>query len=93
MHKGDLVRLKCYTGERYGRFLEDKGDTVVACLEEEFISAEREHRLPKGVGYHRRYVVEAVDGETNPRRDKAIAPPVLVREGSRDIGPGTARPS
>jgi hypothetical protein len=54
---GDLVIAQTFSeGKVTRRVVEKEGDTVYICTEEEWLSAQKEHREPLCVGFNRRYV-------------------------------------
>lgn len=65
MKIGDLVGVQTFTeGMVERRVVEIKGDTVYICRDEEWISANKEHREPLCAGFNKRYVspVTALSG-------------------------------
>lgn len=57
MKHGDLVRAQMFSGNKETRrVVENQGDTVYICTEEEWLSAKKEHREPICVGFNKRYV-------------------------------------
>lgn len=60
MVDGQVVIVKLYGGETaQRRVVADRGDVIAICAEEEYISAKREGREPKGLGFPRECVMEA----------------------------------
>lgn len=54
---GDLVMARMFSGKsEKRRVVEKEGDTVYICTEEEWLSAQKEHREPLCVGFNKRYV-------------------------------------
>jgi hypothetical protein len=57
MKTGDLVLAQTFSdGQVKRRVVEKEGDTVYICTEEEWLSAQKEHREPICVGFNRRYI-------------------------------------
>jgi hypothetical protein len=57
MKTGELVNAQTFSdGSVLRRVVETKGDTVYICTEEEWLSAQKEHREPTCVGFNKRYV-------------------------------------
>lgn len=63
MKTGDLVLAQTFSeGQVKRRVVENEGDTVYLCTEEEWLSAKKENREPLCVGFNRRYVVLVTAG-------------------------------
>jgi hypothetical protein len=59
---GQVVTVRLYGGETaQRRVIEDKGEVVVICAEEEYVNARREGRQPLGLGFPREDVFEMVE--------------------------------
>lgn len=57
MKTGDLVLAEMFSGgKEKRRVVENTGDTVYICTEEEWLSAQKEHREPVCVGFNQRYI-------------------------------------
>jgi hypothetical protein len=59
----DLVLAQTFSDGRVKRrVVEKEGDTVFICTEEEWLSAQKEHREPLCVGFNQRYIVPVTAG-------------------------------
>ena len=57
MKIGDLVLAQTFSeGQVTRRVVEKEGDTIYICTEEEWLSAQKEHREPLCVGFNSRYI-------------------------------------
>jgi hypothetical protein len=57
MKIGDLVLAQTFSeGRVTRRVVEKEGDTIYICTEEEWLSAQKEHREPICAGFNRRYI-------------------------------------
>jgi hypothetical protein len=57
MDRGQTVEVTEYGGNKLiRRVITDRGDTVVICIEAEFLAAIREKREPEGIGFPRKSV-------------------------------------
>ena len=57
MKTGDLVLAQTFSeGKVQRRVVEKEGDTIYICTEEEWLSAQKEHREPLCAGFNSRYI-------------------------------------
>ncbi len=62
MVNGQVVTVRLYGGgTAQRRVVEDKGNVVVICAEEEYVGAKRECREPVGLGFPREDVLEMAE--------------------------------